>query len=309
VTTHENGTVRIHYYLSAYWESWKDYYDRRDADQFRNINLYSHQAFWVFWQSDHEKWAMNEAQFSRDGKKIITVGMDGAIRLWGDEYGYYPEYDFDYDGEHKFQQTLGPDPFPPPVNALNKLRRLLPIPASTVPLHSVQYSPDGHLIACTGADGSIRFWDVRAEKLLHSFKGHARGAFSASFSPDGRQVVSAGADAAARTWDVRSGRMLKEFKGHTDVIRKVRYSPDGNQILTASDDCTARLWDVESGQPIRTLRGHSAYVTDANFSPDGCSIVTASWDKTAKVWDISDLSVGGSTHALPRHQPVPSRAR
>lgn len=65
-------------------------------------------------------------------------------------------------------------------------------------------APGGEQVASGGADSSLRFWDVRADKCVCEMPAHRpkwEESILALAYHDRREVfVSAGADATLRTW-------------------------------------------------------------------------------------------------------------
>jgi WD40 repeat protein/serine/threonine protein kinase len=69
---------------------------------------------------------------------------------------------------------------------------------------SLQFSSDGHRLACGSRDGTIRIWDVESARLLADLSAHQGTVWSLAFSPDGLTLATAGEDRQGKLWDLRS---------------------------------------------------------------------------------------------------------
>lgn len=223
-------------------------------------------------RSNHEIMRFNphgsvaSAQYSPDGKHVVTGSWDKTGRIWNALTG---RDELKLEGGHERY-----------VNA-------------------VAYSPDGQRVVTASDDKTVRIWNVETGKVLVTLSGHEDRVRSSVFSPDGSQVLTASNDKTARIWNARTGEQIQVLKGHDQAVLCAAFSADGRRVVTASEDTTARIWDVASGREADfRLQGHSSTVTSAAFSRDGRRIVTGSQDSTAKLWDAQ---TGKEVLALKAH--------
>jgi WD40 repeat protein len=207
---------------------------------------------------------VKSVQFSPDGRRLVTAGLDRTARIW--------------------EPTTG--------------RVLAELHGHTGSLKSASFSPDGKLVATASFDKTARIWDVASGTTAVELHGHTGTVWSAAFSPDGGRIVTASDDKTARLWEVGSGHIVTELYGHTGPVNSAAFSPDGGLVATASDDGTAALWMAGTGELVARLRGHTRGVTSATFSPDGGLVATGSQDGSAALWDVS---TGRQTAELRAH--------
>lgn len=156
--------------------------------------------------SGHADWVRN-AQFSRDGKLIVTGSRDGTARLWDAVNG----------------------------NELMVIGKL-----DQRPIHA-QFSPDGKKIVTVDSSGEMQVWDTAARKQIAAMSKPGVRILRARFSPDGKLIVTVTDEGVARLWDAASGRELTGSHGHRGSINDAEFSSDGAKIVTASWDKTARI--------------------------------------------------------------------
>jgi len=207
------------------------------------------------------------AEFSPDGRHIVTASSDGTARLWNTESG----------------------------QLMANLR------GHTGKVSVARFSPVGERIVTASKDKTARVWNAANGQLLATLSAHTESVVHAEFSPDGQHIVTASHDHTARIWNAADGQLLKTLQSHTDSVYDAAFSPDGQRIVTASSDGTARLWKVANGQMVATLRGHTGQIGYARFSPDGRWIVTVSDDRTARVWNAAN---GGLLANLKGHTGI-----
>jgi WD40 repeat protein len=172
------------------------------------------------------------------------------------------------------------------------LLRELPDHADVV--HSVQFSPDGTLLAAAGGpaaqQGEVKLWNVADGSLVRTIEGHADYIYSCSWSPDGKMLATASYDKLVKLWNVEDGAELKTLKDHADAVYAVAFNPQGNLLATASADRSVKMWEVESGRRLYTLSGHGDIVFTLAWNPNGNQLISAGADKTIRTWNVNAQS-------------------
>jgi WD40 repeat protein len=195
--------------------------------------------------------AVNSAQFSPDGRRVVTDCYGNTARVWDAASGKQVGEPMEHKGF----------------------------------VNSAQFSPDGQRVVTASSDTTARVWDAASGKQIGEPMDHKGVVVSAQFSPDGQRVVAASIDKTARVWDAASGKQVGEAMEHKGFVNSAQFSPDGQRVVTASSDTTARVWDAASGKQIGEPMEHKDAVRLAQFSPDGQRVLTASQDSTAEAWD------------------------
>jgi WD40 repeat protein len=114
--------------------------------------------------------------------------------------------------------------------------------------HYMAFSPNGERLAAAYWDGTVKVWDIKSSKTLHTFR-HDDRATGVAFHPNGRQLASSSCDNTAKVWDLDTGEELDTLRGHIGYVMGVAYSPDGQILATASGNRYSgevQLWDTAS---------------------------------------------------------------
>ncbi|ETN99145.1 hypothetical protein RFI_38337, partial [Reticulomyxa filosa] len=116
---------------------------------------------------------------------------------------------------------------------------------------SLQYSSlDGGRFLCSGADSTVRVWDLDINKQIQIFSGHSGSVRGAKFSPYHRNhrrptICSASHDKTIHFWDIKTAKEYQIYKEHSELVYYIQFSSftNGRYFCSGSQDKTIRLWD------------------------------------------------------------------
>lgn len=165
--------------------------------------------------------------------------------------------------------------------------------SAPAPVSNCAFSPDSRRLAAACIDGTLKVWDVKKGRKLHTYAGHFSVVSACAYSPDGRRIVSSSWDNTLRVWEADRGGGQHSLVRHSDYITGYAFSPDGRHLVSASEDCTLKVWNLESEEEIRSLQAHEKAVKACCFSPDGRWLLSGSKDGTLRIWEAG-------THELVR---------
>ena len=113
-------------------------------------------------------------------------------------------------------------------------------------MYSVAFSPDGHTLASSSADGSIYLWTPGTLKSMRTLTGQQGDVYGVAFGPGGRTLVSAGADPDRATLDIGGQPDLAQGA----FVTGVAFGSGGHTIVASNTGRDAvRFWNLRTGRP------------------------------------------------------------
>ena len=255
----------------------------------------------------HADW-VNTANYSPNGRRIVTTSDDGQARLWDAGTGrpvaafrgHAGEvYTAVFDRQGRRLVTAGADGTARVWDARTGRALLTLRPqADVLDSRSVAFSSDGKRVITPWRDGGAVVWDARTGARTRILRDDFEPDSAVTVSPDGRRVATAGADGTVRVWRLRTGALLAALPV-PEPAASVELSANGRRLLAATGD-TAYMWDLRGARRRLTLHRYAIGLPAAHFSPDGGSVVTAG-GREAHVWNSE---TGEEIGALLGHQDL-----
>jgi WD40 repeat protein len=155
------------------------------------------------------------------------------------------------------------------------------------------FSPDGHRILTTGADGSARVWDLAGN-------AGTPAATPRSFSADATRYLTV-ATHSVQVWDAASGQAIGPALIPKPGMQTAALVPDGRFLLTCSTlpsegtNHVIQVWEVAAGQPL----GPGLAFSNA---PGGVSL--AEQGKRLVVFDGNQVQTWNALTGSPLSPPV-----
>lgn len=161
-----------------------------------------------------------------------------------------------------------------------------PIYAAPPVITSLDYSPDGKLLAVSGYHEVI-LYNGDGSGIGARLVGLSERIESAVFSPDGKRLAvtggSPGRMGELQIWDVEKKELVLSKTVGYDTIYGASWSQDGKIVAFGCPDKTSRAIEVETAKQVFFSGAHDDWVLDTVFGVKSDHIVTVSRDMSTKL--------------------------
>ncbi|MBK6827065.1 MAG: caspase family protein [Chitinophagaceae bacterium] len=200
------------------------------------------------------KGAIVSAEFTKNGKLILTSSRDNSSKVWDANTG---KLLYTMDGLTNLNFTPG-------------------------------FSSNDQFIFTSVADSLVKVWETKSSKLLYTLRGHSGAVKSVTLSEDQKYFYTAAADTTIRIWEAGTGKLFKTFNLGSTYTTYAAFSPDGKKLITCSRGYSY-LWESNTGKLLQVLNSkHDDGIKSAVFNHNGSLVITISeGGYSALLWDLN----------------------
>ena len=159
------------------------------------------------------------AEFSRDGKKLLSGAADKFVKI--------------------FDVVSG--------------KHIRSFEGHTHHVLDVSWKADNASIASAGADNVIKVWNVDTGEQRRTIGGYSKQVTSLRFVGIGENVISCGGDKSVRYHKTGNGQNYRSFSGGTDFMYAAASSRDESFVVAGGEDGTVRLWNGKNGKLVKAF--------------------------------------------------------
>jgi WD40 repeat protein len=164
----------------------------------------------------------------------------------------------------------------------------------TLPIWSIEFSPDGKTLASGGDDGIVRLWDVTSGEMLHTLEDdYALQVSDITFNPNGTELAVAGHQGSLDRvwiWNLKTGDLVRRILGPS-FLNNIAYNPDGTILagegISETVGNSIWLWDGQTGDELTVFLSYPSPIRSIAFNVDGTILAVGFADSTVQLLDAS----------------------
>lgn len=242
---------------------------------------------------------VNCVSFAPDGKTIATASDDQTVRIWdvatGDELCALTD----------FSRTVIRVQFSPDGKTLAATEAVLGKHEVSTTFWNVatrkiasrwndrlilSFSPNGHAVATSSPDSTVRIQESITGDEKASLHGHLVEVPAGAFSPDGTLLATGDNWSRIVIWNMNTGHEVMRFDGEETRLRAMVFSPDGSFLAVAGHDGIARIWQLAKQNLYAVVGLPGNEIWSVTFSRDGQHLLTAGANGTVQRYSLANAA-------------------
>src|SRR5262249_3031739 len=137
---------------------------------------------------------------------------------------------------------------------------------------SVAFNGAGNQAVSSGADKTVKLWDLATGKASRTFGPLADAVNAVAYNRDYSQVGAA-AGKTVKVWNLADGKEVLTL-AHPAEVTSLSFSADKTKIATGAADNWTRVWDVATGKELQAFP-HDGPVHSVYFHSNNKDVVSA----------------------------------
>ncbi len=240
---------------------------------------------------DPDGGSMNFAEFSWDGKKIITLSENYKIQIWDSITGReLASFGLDIEKYEAFPIFLSPHDEIIVTDRTNKNFTVFDFQGSEIVSKASLYSDFETIVM--SPNGEIALVGHSATKTnildLETFKdkwtlSHREGLQFMEFSKNGEYILALFNNGPPKVWNASSGSQVSQIRDNA-IWGESIFHPNGTSIAAHVDEGIIGIWEVSTGRELAKILNTDDF-EKVIFSPTGESILTVSKKNEVQLWD------------------------
>ena len=200
----------------------------------------------------------------QDNDRLLTASIDREIKLW-----------------HLEKET----------------NSILTLKGHSRSVDAICLIENGRTLVSTGADQSLRVWDMESGTLIRSMNQHTKPVNALELRPgrDGLPMVaSAARDRTIRFWQPTIGRMVRYIRLDSEPLN-IAWTNDGDRVLATCVDGRGRIIDPVEVTVTQDLPAINGWAYALAVHPHDRSVDIGGIN--GQIWRIENLSEPGALRA------------